>query len=168
MHKIYHISGNYTQEEKQILQELITDFRVRMADDDPEKNIINKKMEYYSDDQIVRFLKLAIKDINSGYPATKYTIFTLTQRGDDDLIVEGAIIFSLMSEGILQLRNQMDYNDSGLSIAMFNKSGMYQGWAGILLQQYMIDKKEFKSGVIPRSSNSGFVSVGSEFGYRWF
>lgn len=167
MQKIYKINGNYTQEEKEILQNMIVEFRIRIADDDPEKNILNKKTQQYSDDKIIQFFKLALNDINGGIPKTNYTIFTLAQAGDDDLIIDGAIIFALMAEGFLQLRNQVDYSDSGLSIAMFNKTGIYQSWAGFLLQQYLGNKKEFKSSVIPRSYNSGFVGVSSEFGYRW-
>lgn len=167
MKKIYQISGNYTDEEKGILQDMITGFRVRMSDDDPEKNILNKKKEQYSDNRIVKFLELAVKDVNDGYPRTNYSIFKLYQMGEDSLVVDGAIIFALMAEGMLQLRNQVDYNDSGLSIALFNKTGLYQSWAGLLLQQYMQDKAMFKSSIIPRSANSGFVGVSSEFGYRW-
>jgi hypothetical protein len=168
MKKVYQINGNYTQEEKQTLQEIIVDFRARMADDDPQKNILNKKSQQYSDDKIIGFFKMALSDLNGGAPKTNFTIFTLYQRGDSDLIVTGAIVFALMAEGILQIRNQMDYSDSGLSIALFNKTGAYQGWASFFLQQYLNDKKEFKSGIIPKSANSGFVGVSSEFGYRWF
>jgi hypothetical protein len=167
MKKIYQISGNYTQEEKQTLQDMIIAFRIRVSDDDPEKNILNKKTQKYSDDKIVQFFKMALGDINSSAPRTNDTIFSLAQIGQDDLIIEGAIVFSLISEGLLQLNNQMDYSDSGLSIALFNKTGLYQGWAGFFLQQYIGDKKEFKSSVIPRSANSGFFGVSSEFGYRW-
>lgn len=168
MKKIYNISGNYTPEEKQILQEMIIDFRTRMADDDPEKNIINKKTHQYSDDKIVRYFKIAMGDLNGGAPRTNYTIFTFAKLEDSDLIINGAMVFALLAEGILQLRNQMDYSDSGLSIGLFNKTGAYQGWAGFFLQQYIREKAEFKSTVIPKGYNSGFVGVSSEFGYRWF
>lgn len=167
MKKIYQISGNYTQEEKQILQDMIVNFRARMADDDPQKNLLNKKTQQYSDDRIIGYFKMALSDLNGGAPITNYTIFTLYQRNESDLIVSGAMIFALIAEGILQIRNQMDYSDSGLSIGLFNKTGAYQGWAGFFIQQYISDKREFKSSIIPRSSNSGFVGVSSEFGYRW-
>lgn len=168
MKKIYKITGNYTAEQKETLQQLINEFRIRMSDDDPEKNILNKKKAQYSDDKIVSFLKLGAHDINGGIPPTKYSIFQLYKMGNSDLIVEGAMIFSLIAEGILQMRNQVDYSDSGLSIAMFNKTGIYQGWVGFLLQQYLADKKEFKSSVIPNSFNSGFFGITSEFGYRGY
>lgn len=168
MKKTYQISGNYTDNEKEMLVDMINAYRSRMADDMPEKNILNKKKTQYSDNQIIQFLRLSTNDLNGGTPRTNFTMFDLYSRGDDDLVVLGAIVFTLMSEGILQLRNQMDFSDSGLSISMFNKTGAYQGWASFLMQEYMLDKKEFKSSVIPSSGNSGFFGISSEFGYREF
>jgi hypothetical protein len=165
MQKVYNISGNYTDEEKEMLQTMIEHFRIKMADDDPGKNILLGKTNQYSDNKIISLLYTALSDINSGYPKTNYNIFEFTQLIDDDLIINGAIIFALMAEGILQLRNQVDYSDSGLTVAMFNKTGMYQGWVGFLLQTYLSDKKAVKSAVIPKSANSGFVGIGTEFGY---
>lgn len=165
MKKILTISGEYTAQEIEVLQDLITDFRARISDDDPEKNILNKKSFQFSDDKIVQFYKSAIRDINGGSPKTNYSIFSFYAREDAGLLVTGAIIFSLMAEGLLQLRNQMDFSDSGLNIALFNKSGAYQGWAGFMLQQYIEDKREFKRGIVPRSPNSGFIGISSEFDY---
>jgi len=165
--KTYTITGNYTQEQLSTLQGLVDDFRLHMADDDPQKNILSGKVLHYSDNTIVALLKSAIADINKGYPRTKYTLFNFQNSIiDDGLIIDGAMIFALIREGILQLRNQIDYNDSGLSIAMFNKTGMYQSWVSFLLQQYESDKKEFKSAIIASSENSGFIGIGSEFSYR--
>lgn len=165
MKKIYSISGNWTDEEKEVLIELIELFRLRMADDDPEKNLLLGKAKQYSDNRIVSLIKSALSDINSGFPRTNYTVLTFDKLVDDDMLVNGAMVFAMIGEGVLQLRNQIDYSDSGLSIAMFNKTQMYQGWAGFMLQQYIEDKKEVKASVIPRSGNAGFIGVGTEFGY---
>jgi hypothetical protein len=167
MQRICQITGNYTPEEKEKLLDMISDFRVRMSDDIPEKNLLNNKLPQYTDDKIIKFFKMALSDINSGVPKTRFTIFNLYDKDESDLIIEGSMIFALIGEGILQLRNQMDYSDSGLSISMFNKTGAYQSWAGVMISQYVSDKATFKSSIIPRSHNSGFVGVSSEFGYRW-
>jgi hypothetical protein len=71
-----------------------------------------------------------------------------------------------MGEGLLQLRNQIDYSDSGLTIAMFNKTQLYQSWWGTLVQDYMRAKAAVKSAILPSSANSGFVGMGSEYSYR--
>jgi hypothetical protein len=134
-----------------------------MSDDDPQANILLGKVLKYSDDKIIKLFKRSLNDLNGGSPRTNYTLFNFPE---DDLLISGAVIFALISEGILQLRNQVDFSDSGLSINMFNKTGGYQGWAGFLLQQYILDKTAFKATVVPRSANSGFVGIGSEFGYQ--
>ena len=144
------------------LREYIGLFRTTIFDYDKEKNILlGEKLEFL-DSEVYRFLKRATKDINSGAPRTKYTMFEID---DDDLLIDGAVIFSLIGKGLLQLRNQLSYSDGGLSVDMFNKTSGYSEWARMFLQMYMIDKQTFKASIIPNSYNAGFSSVGSEFGY---
>lgn len=168
MKRNYSLQGNYTDEQKVILEKLIGAFRITIGDDDPEKNILNKKMNAYSDDKIIRFLNRAMADLNGGQPRTDFSIWDFAQNWDDTLIVDGAVVFAMMSEGMLQLRNQVDFSDSGLSIGMFNKTQLYQGWGSFLLQSYMQSKAELKAAVIAKSQPSMFVGIGSEFGYYWW
>lgn len=168
MRKKYSIKGNYTDSEKETLEKLINLFRVSVNDDDPEKNILNKKTSAYSDEKIIRLLMRAMADINGGQPITTFTIFEFGASWDDTLIVDGAVVFSLMAEGILQLRNQVDFNDSGLSIGMFNKTQLYQGWSTFLLQNYMQAKADLKASIIAQGSPSMFHGIGSEFSYYWW
>ena len=160
MQRQYVISGNYTAEQMAQLATYIDEFRLRIADDDAEKNILDGRQLKYTDDKIVQFLLVALNDLNGGIPKTNYTIFDFQPAIEDDLLIEGAIVFALIAEGLLQLKNQVDYSDSGLSIAMFNKTGAYQGWTQFFLQTYLQDKAEMKRTIIPRSSNSGFVGFG--------
>lgn len=164
MRKTYSITGNYTEEQKEILQEMVDMFRLRMSDDDASKNILNGKQLQYSDDKIVAFLKTALSDINGGVPRTNYTLFDFPKVGDNDLIVLGAMVFAFMAEGVFQLRNQADFSDSGLSIGLFNKTSMYQGWASFIMQTYFQRKAEWKSGLTSMLPNSGFIGIDSEFG----
>lgn len=152
--------------DRSILQMLTDDFRLRMGDDEPELNVILEGKEQYSNNKIASFLYSAMRDINSGTPKTNFSVYHFGRSENPALLIEGAMIFALIADGILQVRNQMDYSDSGLSIAMFNKTGQYQSWANFMLNQYIMHKKEFKAGIIPRSHNSGFVGISSEFGYR--
>lgn len=165
MKKKYTLPGSYTDEQKEILISLIDLFRVSVSDDDPEKNILNNKTSQYSDEKIISLLNRAMQDINGGFPLTNFTIYEFATRWDNTLIVDGAVVFALIGEGILQLRNQVDYSDSGLSIALFNKSPQYQGWAGILMQNYMQAKAEFKRAYTIENQPSIFYGIGSEFGY---
>ena len=45
LYKDYQIQGDYTEEQKEILSQLIEQFRLLVADDDPEKNILNTKRQ---------------------------------------------------------------------------------------------------------------------------
>ncbi len=151
--------------QKEKLEELIDSFRVQIYDIDPELNILKGKALRYTDSRIFRFLKQGLKDLNSGNPKTAYTLYNFP---DEELIVKGGLVKSLVAEGILQLNNQVDYSDSGFNVAMFNKTGAFQGWAGFFLQTYLQEKRDFKSGVVPRSLNSGFISISSEFGWNQY
>lgn len=162
MKNITTLSGNYTEDQQNILLGYIDLFRGCIADSDPSKNIIIGKTSTYTDNEVIFFFNRALKDLNTGIPRTNYTLFNFP---DDDLMTSGAMVFALIKEGLLQLKNNVDYSDSGLSINLFNKSSQYQGWVGFLMQDYMSDKAIFKSGVLPSSPNSGFVGIGSEFGY---
>lgn len=168
MSKQYSVTGDYTDKQKQILERLIGMFRLTVGDDDPERNILNKKMSAYSDERIIRLLNRAMSDINGGQPITTYSIWQFSESYDDTLIVDGAVVFALISEGILQLRNQVDFSDSGLSIGMFNKTQLYQGWVSFLLQNYFQAKADLKAAVIAKTQPSMFVGIGSEFSYYWW
>lgn len=164
----YNFKGNYTEDQKELLQYMIDTFRLRIGDDDPERNILYKKTCRYSDEKIKQLLDTAMNDINGGQPRTNYDIFEFNSICDNDLVVNGAIVFALLREGLLQVANQVDYSDSGLSIGMFNKTQLYQSWYSQLLQLYLNDKAEWKRAVLPKSENSGFYSVASEFSYYWW
>lgn len=144
--------------------ELIEDLRAMLSDDDPSKNILNNREEMYSDTKLKLFLKMALRDINAGSPRSTYTFDTLP---DADLAVIGAMIFIYISEGTLQLRNQVSYNDAGLSLNLFDKTGLYQGWASFLLQSYMAGKADLKRGVTASSYGAGFLGIRSEFSSDW-
>lgn len=161
-------SQRYTDEQLTFLRDnFIHEFRMKVGDYDPEKNVLLGKVLQYSDIEVIRLLNLAVSDINMGYPKTSWTIFNCSDYMDTDMVVNGAVIFAMMKEGILQLRNQIDYSDSGLSIGMFNKSSAYQGWIALLMQEYMMDKKDYKASILPNQfPNAGFYGIGSEYSYR--
>jgi len=168
LERISDISGNYTPEEKEILLSLTESFRLIIADDDATKNILNKQKLTYTNKKIISLLERAVSDINVSAPMTKYSLFDIYFKSGEMLIVKGAVIFALLSEGLLQTKNQTNFNDSGLSINFFDKTPLYQSWLGMLVNDYLSLKNEFKSSVIASSPNSGFYGVTSEFGYGPF
>ena len=90
--KIYNIDGNYTQEEKAMYEDLIDAVRLRISDDEPLKNILNKHQEKLSDGEIIRLANETARDINSGTPRTKYQLKYIYEK-DSELVVLGIIIF---------------------------------------------------------------------------
>ena len=160
------IVGSYTQRQKEILEDLIKLFRTSMFDDDPDKNILNRKTSHYTDAKIIALLERAMNDINGGSPVTTFSIYDYVDGGyDNTLIVDGAVIFALIGEGILQLRNQVNFSDSGLSIGLFDKTQLYQSWYSMLLQNYLNGKQTFKSNYLGRNKPSLFHGIASEFAY---
>ena len=166
MFKTYQIPDKYSEEEKEIYKDLIDQFRTRIGDDIPEKNVLHNKALRYPDGKVVRFINTAISDINGfGIPFTHYTLNQMYGR-NPALMILGAMVNMCVSEGLFQAANGIDFSDSGLSIAMYNKTGIYQGWHGTLLQIYHMQIKDFKTGIIMSGPNAGFVGIGTEFGYR--
>ena len=151
-----------SQSEKEKMINLFDMFRTEVHDTNAELNILNGGEIENTNIKILKYFQRAIRDLNSGTPITKYEIKNFPDEG---LLVDGAVIFYLIANGILQMRNQLDYNDGGLAIGMFNKTGQYQSWAQFLLQSYHQNKLAFKQGELARSLNAGFVGIGSEFGY---
>lgn len=160
------LTANLTPEQKEHMYDLINGFRLLVADDIPERNILEKKRFSYSDDKIMELLDLAARDINAGTPQTFYTIFDIKGRsGGDILLIKGAFVFACIREGMLHTKNQMTYNDSGLSIDFFNKTPLYQSWLQMMLNDYLQAKQTFKSAEITSQYNSGFFGIGTEFGW---
>ena len=163
MTRHYNIPGNFTQQEKETLTGLLDDFRVMSADYNPENNIAYRKKFVFTDTQIISFYELAVGDLNSGLPKTSFTALAFGMSQDRSLLVLSAVIFSLISEGILHTRNNVSYNDNGLSINLFNKGAELQGWAGFLLNTYLQRKADFKRSIILQKVNAGFSGVASEY-----
>jgi len=150
-------------EEESRMSEIIEDVRIMMRDIES-KNLLEDGVQF-SDDSLYVYIKQAIRDINRTPPTTSYDIETIS---DLLLVSQGTIIFALRSEGLLQMRNQLSYNDGGVSIDPNNKTGMYQSWAQNLYQEYERDKKEFKRTVLARRSGAGFIGISSQFSGDYF
>jgi len=146
---------------------LFDSFRTTIKDYDAGHNILNGKQLEFSDPEVLRYLDRGLQDINKGSPPSNYKYMDFPDM-NLGLLIDAAFVWSLVGLGILQLRNNIEYSDSGLSVNMFNKSPQYQGWLGTFLQLYIMDKKEFKKSILVNASNAGFFGLGSEFGYgQW-
>lgn len=149
------------EKEREHIISLFDDFRTEIYDYCADKNILDDKKIVANAKNIHKYFKRAIRDLNTGVPITNYTILNFPDTG---LLVEGAVVFFLISNGILQLRNQLNYNDAGLTISMFDKSGMYMSWVQLLYNMYIQGKTAFKRTETTRKYGAGFYGIGSEFG----
>ena len=165
--RIYNIPGVYSEDEKAMYQDIIDAVRLRIADDEPLRNILNKQQEKVTDGEIISLANEVGRDLNSGTPRTKYPLKQFYNM-DSNVIIMGIMVFWFIKEGLLQTANQTDFNDSGLTIQMFNKTPLYQSWYQTLLNPYLQAKQDIKDSIIPSSLNSGFVGIHSEFGKYWY
>lgn len=134
-------------------------FRNRILDLDPLENILKGDLEF-SDERIEGFIIEALYDINEAEPRRRQ--FTLQQFPKTALLLDGAMVMMLQARGLMHLRNQVSYNDAGLSVNLDDKSGYYAQWLGQLKASYVNDRTEFKRTLVPR-----FRGVDSPMGWRF-
>ncbi len=147
-------------------QNLINDLRKQLKDDVPEKNILDGQQQHYTDDDLHFYLRRAVQDVNFESPSTRFTLENFPPEFST-LLITGGMIFAFIADGVIQLRNNLAYDDAGLRLDMFNKSDAYDRKASFFLQLYIGDKKNFKRGVLSRSLCGGFQGIASPFHPNW-
>ena len=105
------------------LRGMVTEF----CQDDPQLNTIIRRKEF-SDPLIRIAIVLMVADFNQIHFSTAFTPKTFP-TGTESIQLYGTIYHLLNSATLLQVRNHLPYNDSGLSVAQFAKSGEYSGVA---------------------------------------
>lgn len=141
------------------MQSLIHRLRLRLADIDPDLNTLYEKLEH-SDDVLEGYIIESLYDINEAEPRRKQ--FRIERFPKTALLLDRAVVFALSSQAILQVRNQVSYNDAGFSTNLNDKGPMYEQMQQIRLAQYKQDLKEFKRTLVPRMKG-----VHSPLGRRW-
>lgn len=140
------------------MTKLIERLRNRILDHDPLENILKGDLEF-TDKQLEGFIVEALYDINEAEPRRRQ--FELQRFPKTALLLDGAMVMLLQGRGLLHLRNQISYNDAGLSVNLDDKSGYYAQWLGQLKMSYLNDRKEFKRSLVPR-----FRGIDSPMGWR--
>lgn len=132
--------------------------------DTPQLNRLIKKAE--SDDEMLEFaIEMTISDWNSTPPIIgNHTILTFPSLY---MLMLGAATQLLISQGILQARNELSYTAGGSSFMRSNKSNYYMQWSLNLDNKYQLQKRNIK---IQRNVSNGWGGVNSEYdriGYAW-
>ena len=132
--------------------------------DTPELNRLIRKQE--SNDEMLTFaIEMAVSDWNSTSPFIDRT--DISNYPSLYLLMHGAVIQILKSQGLYQARNELNYQAGGSSFMRFNKSSYYMNWMINLANDYETKKRNMK---IAKNITGGWGGVNSEYdriGYSW-
>ena len=83
----------------------------------------------------------ALDDINNSPPPLSYSLADFPYP---HLLIRGAVVSVLESVGILQTRNQLNYNDGGIRVSVSDKTPLLQSWIGLFQSKYEQKKAQWK------------------------
>lgn len=132
--------------------------------DTPQLNRLIRKEE--SDDTLFDFaIEMTLSDWNSTTP-----VLGSVDIGNFPslyLLMHGAAIQLLKSQGLYQARNELNYSAGGSSFLRANKSNYYMQWMTNFASEYETKKRNLK---MQQNINRGWGGVQSEYdriGYAW-
>lgn len=132
--------------------------------DTPQLNRLTLKEESW--DELITFaLDMAISDWNSTTPMIGEV--NIGNFPSLYLLMHGGAIQLLKSQGLLQARNELNYNTGGSSFMRSNKTNYYQSWMINFSNEYEMKKRNMK---IQQNISGGWGGVSSEYdsiGYSW-
>jgi hypothetical protein len=132
--------------------------------DTAELNRLIRKQE--SNDELMDFaLEMTIDDWNSTSPFIGQV--HIGNYPSIYLLLHGAVIQILKTQGIYQARNELNYSAGGSSFMRFNKSNYYMQWMINFANEYEMKKRNMK---IAKNIVGGWGGVNSEYdriGYCW-
>lgn len=141
---------------EEVKKMLVNRLRNRLLDVDPALNILTEELEF-TDDRLLNYIEEARYEINEEAPVT---YFGLHEFPNTSLLLQGATVFVLKARAVLHLRNQITYNDAGLSVGIEDKAMYYQQMAAAEETKYQTMLRTFKSTQIP-----SFVGIDSPLGW---
>lgn len=130
-----------------VFLDLKRDLRIKLKDTHPDET-----KRKYTDTELTSYIENAIWDINGTPPI--FTYFTIESWSTNvpewqGLIIQGSMIFALISQGIFEIGKEFGYSDNGISINI-DRSGKYQSMANMLMTQYMRQKDLIKKALFMR------------------
>lgn len=132
--------------------------------DTPQLNRLIRKEE--SDNELMEFaIEMAISDWNSTPPLIGGV--TILNYPSLFMLMHGAAIQLLVSQGIYQSRNELNYQAGGSSFVRANKTNYYMQWMTNLDNKYQVQKNNIKKQF---NIDRGWGGVNSEYdrlGFTW-
>jgi len=126
------------------------------------KDFAHKNMllpdEEAEDDVLLVYLEMAVDDFNNA--TMPRTSFLFSNFPSYAILLYGTVIQALTGEGLLQIRNRLNYTDGGLTVASSDKGGDYSAVVQQLAAKYERMKQDLK---IFLNTEQGFGNVPSEY-----
>lgn len=138
------------------MAKMVERLRLKLLDVDAALNLLDGKLEF-EDRRLEGFIRESLEETNDEEPRSTYGLGNFPNKS---LIVQGAFVHALKARSLLHLRNQVSYNDAGLSVGIEDKHGMYLQVAQLEDQKYQRMLQKFKSTEIP-----AFYGIDSPFGW---
>jgi hypothetical protein len=133
--------------------------------DTPALNRLIRKEE--SDDELLVFaIEMTMSDWNSTNPLVGQ-VCTLAQYPSLYLLMHGAAIQIMKTQGILQARNQLNYSAGGSNFMRSDKSGIYMQWLTTFVNDYETKKRNIKIHINITRGWGGMHSEYDRIGYAW-
>lgn len=153
-----------------VLTDMSSDLRLYLRDSSGLNTLLCDSTES-SDMQLDQALRFALHQYNFVAPLTTYS-FGTAPEAIYFFIINRAVINVLISSGILNARNRLNYSDGGLTIADHDKAGPYQSWIQMLTSMFLSQEKQYKMSANLESCYSvggaGMASEFLSFGYDSF
>lgn len=108
---------------------------------DKARKPMDKTSGYTSADMAI-YIENALRDFNVTPPLTHLALENIDSNYKE-VILQGAIIQSLVAQGLLSIDQQFIYNDNGISLQIDHNAPI-MGWFQQLLQSYTTKKKLYK------------------------
>lgn len=128
----------------EIPQKLITDYRT-MYSDTPEHNRLIEGVES-SDDKIRLAFQLWLSDFNK-MPPKLASEYSATDFPNYEVMFTGAMLKLLTMTGILQTRNFLNFNDSGVSYTVGDKGRDYMQWISMMYDRHRQEVRDLKKAL---------------------
>lgn len=153
--------GTAEQQARQQARKLLRLF----LNDTPQLNRLVRQEES-NDERLDLALLLAVDDYN----VTPPLLGNLTVANFPSLwmLIYGATIQVLRSQGLLQSRNELAYSSGGVSVRIFDKTQNYQSWIAQFVAEYERKKQNYKIAQnISGALGGGVSSEYAVLNYFW-
>lgn len=144
---------------------LLRMLKIELREDHPNLyNFLEGGKPSFTEEQLDYALEKSVMTYNEWMPFTSYSVDTFPYPLH---LVQGAVLAALEMLGLYELKNQMPFNDSGLSVDIFNKAPAFAQWIMRLEQKWYQKTREFKGCILPMSDDAGFVTVSGDNDVIW-